>query len=187
MAVLVSWLVGNGNCGGWIAAGMRFDVKTRELELRAGDAGTLLPTTFEGERLSSMLAAAEDVDSGAWPLQVGRVVWARLHVPRFTVRYTWRVPAGMVHPVHSFEQCDNEELAERAAQWAVRNRLGACGLLVTEVSVREGSTAWQLVAASQDAATDVDEPVELDRHSTETTSRPTVGRVVRPSVRTGRH
>lgn len=152
MAVLVSWLADNGHRGGRITAGMHYHVKTRELELRASDAGTLLPALFEGEQFRHLLAAAEDIDNGAWPLPVGRAVWTRLCVPAFTVRYTWSVPAGMVHPEHTYEHCDTEELAEQAARWAVGNRLGACGLLIAAVAVREGAGAWRLAVARDDAA-----------------------------------
>jgi len=184
MAVLVSWLANHGHRGGRITAGMRYHVKTRELELRASDAGSLLPALFEGEQFRHMLATAGDIDNGAWPLPVGRAVWTRLRVPAFTVRYTWSVPAGIVHPEHTYEHCDTEELAERAARWAVGNRLGACGLLVTEVAVREGAGAWRLAVARDDAAIGLFESAEAEHRATSTRGKAGAAPEVRSQVET---
>jgi hypothetical protein len=150
--VLVSWLANNGHGGGDITVGMCLDARARELEIRACDSGMLLPPPFESDSLRQMLAATGNADNGVWALQVGRAVWTRLPVPTFAVRYSWSVPAGMIHPTHTFEQCDSEELAEQAAKWALRNQLGACGLVVTEVAVREGDGPWRITATNQDAA-----------------------------------
>jgi hypothetical protein len=160
---------------------MRYHVESRELELRASDSGSMLPALFEGEQFRHRLAAAEDVDNGAWPLPVGRAVWTRLRVPAFTVRYTWSVPAGTVHPEHTYEQCDTLELAEQAARWAVGNRLGACGLLVTEAAVREGAGAWR-VAAAHDAAIGCVEPADTEHGAASTRRRAGAGPIVRPQV-----
>lgn len=153
MVVLVSWLANNGHGGGNITVGMCFDTRTRELEIRACDSGTVLPTQLEGDSLRQLLAATGDIDNGAWALQAGRAVWARVHVPGFTVRYSWSVPTGMIHPAQTFEQCDSLELAEQAAKWALQNRVRACGLVVTEVAVHEGNGAWRLVATNLDTDT----------------------------------
>jgi hypothetical protein len=123
------------------------------------------------------------MDNGAWPLPVGRAVWTRLRVPAFTVRYTWSVPAGIVHPEHTYEHCDTAELAEQAARWAVGNRLGACGLLVTAVAVCAGAGAWR-VAAAHDAAMGHVEPVDTEHRVASTRRGAGAGPEVRSQVET---
>ena len=148
---LVDWLAQHGHADGLIHLTYFYSHRQRELELRATDTGSYLPAVEDGDRFRAALAEARDLRNGAERLLAGRAVWCVIKVPPpYTVRYTWQVPVGVGHARQTFEPCETQAEADRAIDWALRNRRGGCGLYIVAVALRREEEDWQSVYCEDD-------------------------------------
>jgi hypothetical protein len=118
--VQVAWLANHEQPGGKLGFHLRYEPVRRELGMCVRDAGTLLPAQHLDNRLCSDMrsVAARSGAEYLWP--TGRELWCVIKVRApWRIRLAWSAPASGHHPRFTYEPCESEELARRAAAWAL--------------------------------------------------------------------